>query len=281
MYAEVVHALADHAGEKLYHQRQSLVGHLARSMLAGMYVGAAIVLILVVGGNLSIAAPHLVKLLMGVCFGGALTMVILAGSELFTGCNLVLPLAVMQRRVTMRELLANWSWTWLGNLLGSLLLVLLVVRSGVLDADQIRHFVLKVGRAKVSLSSEQMLWRGVLANWIVCLAVWMNAKMKSEPGRILMIWWCMFTFITCGFEHSVANMTTLALAMALGEGVTWVDAACNLGMVTLGNILGGAGLVATMYWIGSRSGRVRRPDGGVREGLSRDEKRRFETEASQ
>ncbi len=259
MYNEAVDTVARMGVEKLVHQRRSLAGHLARSALAGMYIGAAIVLILVVGGNLSVAAPHLVKLLMGVCFGGALTIVLFAGSELFTGCNLILPLAVLNRWATLGDLVVNWAWTWLGNLLGSLLLVLLVVRSGVLDADPVRAFVLKVAHTKASLTIEQMLWRGVLANWIVCLAVWMNAKMKTESARILMIWWCMFTFITCSFEHSVANMTALPLAILLPHdgtvAVTWAEWARNLGVVTLGNILGGGGLVGVMYWIGSRGSR--------------------------
>jgi nitrite transporter NirC len=258
VYQDAVDHVARYAAEKLDHQRRSLTGHLARSMLAGMYVGVAIVLILVVGGNLSAVAPHLVKLAMGVCFGGALTFVIFAGSELFTGSNMAMPLAVLTRRASMGDLLLNWCWTWIGNLLGSLLLVLLVVRSDVLAADPVRAFVLKVAHGKASLGAEQMLCRGVLANWIVCLAVWMNGKMKSEPGRILMIWWCMFTFITCSFEHSVANMTALPLAMFLqdGGGLGWAEVARNLGLVTIGNIVGGAVLVGAMYWIGSSSDRA-------------------------
>src|SRR5436853_6804753 len=97
MYSDTIDALAQQAAAKLEAQRRSLLGHLVRSMLAGMYVGAAIVLIFTIGGSLSKEAPGAVRLLMGVCFGGALTMVIFAGSELFTGSNLVLNLAVLTR----------------------------------------------------------------------------------------------------------------------------------------------------------------------------------------
>lgn len=262
MYNETVAAMADLALTKLKHQRASLLGHLVRSAMAGMYVGAAVVLILVIGGNVDAVAPHLTKLLMGVCFGGALTIVLFAGSELFTGSNLVLMLAVLTRRASWRDLLSNWGWTWLGNLIGCALLAILVVRSGVLDNDPVNAFVLKVAHYKATLPAEQLFWRGVLANWIVCLAVWMNGKMKSESGRLLMIWWCMFTFITCSFEHSVANMTGLLLGILLphsaGKGIGWADYAYNLSLVTLGNIVGGAILVGGMYWLGSpgRRGRV-------------------------
>jgi nitrite transporter NirC len=257
MYADSISALGDQAAAKLTHQRNSLLGHFVRSMLAGMYVGACIVLIFTVGGSISIASPAYVKLLMGVCFGGALTMVIFAGSELFTGSNLVLTLGVLTKKTSSRDLASNWVWTWLGNLLGSVLLAVIVVRSGVLSAEPIRSFVLKIVEAKMNIPPEQLLWRAALANWLVCLGVWMAARAKSEPAKMLLIWWCMFTFITCAYEHSVANMCGLMLGLLLPHGdfagITWGGYAYNIALATLGNILGGAGFVAGMYWVGCRA----------------------------
>src|SRR3989442_9153914 len=126
MYTDTIHTLSEQAAVKLAEQRRSLVGHLVRSMLAGMYVGAAIVLIFTVGGLLSKAAPGTERILMGVCFGGALTVVVFAGSELFTGSNLVLTLGVLTRRASAGGLLSNWVWTWVGNLAGSALLAWMV-----------------------------------------------------------------------------------------------------------------------------------------------------------
>src|SRR5215204_3144839 len=117
MYTESIQALGDQAAAKLKAQRHSLLGHIARSMLAGMYVGVMIFLILTVGGSLAKDSPGVVRLLMGVCFGGALTLVVFAGSELFTGSNLVLTLGVLTRKASVRDLLGNWGWTWVGNLL--------------------------------------------------------------------------------------------------------------------------------------------------------------------
>ncbi len=101
MYAEAIAAMGEQAAAKLEHQRISLLGHLVRSMLAGMYVGAAIVLIFTIGAFLTKDYPGMVKLVMGVCFGGALTIVIFAGSELFTGSNLVLTLGVLSLSSTL------------------------------------------------------------------------------------------------------------------------------------------------------------------------------------
>jgi len=230
MYQETVQALGDQAALKLAGQRRSLVGHLVRSMLAGMYVGAAIALIFTVGGTLSQGSPGAVRLLMGVCFGGALTIVIFAGSELFTGSNLVLTLGVLTKKARPADLVSNWVWTWIGNLAGSVLLAWMVIRSGVFDVDPVKSFVLGLVEKKMNIPAEQLLWRAVLANWMVCLGVWMAARIKSDTAKVLMIWWCMFTFITCGYEHSVANMFGLMLGVLLphGEGISLVGYGYNL-----------------------------------------------------
>src|ERR1700730_6842251 len=186
MYAEAISTLSDQASAKLTHQQRSLAGHLGRSMLAGMYVGAAIVLIFTIGGLLSAHSPGAVRLLMGVCFGGALTMVVFAGSELFTGSNLVLTLGVFTRKARVRDLLANWIWTYIGNLLGSVLLAFIVVRSGVLNAEPIQSFVLGLVEKKMNLPPEELFWRAALANWLVCLGVWMAARTKEDIAKILL-----------------------------------------------------------------------------------------------
>jgi nitrite transporter NirC len=259
MYADAIAAIGEQAAVKLKEQRRSLAAHLVRSTLAGMYVGAAIVLIFTIGAFLAKDSPGLVKLVMGVCFGGALTIVIFAGSELFTGSNLVLTIGVLSKRASAKDLASNWIWTWIGNLLGSVLLAVLVWRSGVINADPVKSFILKIAQTKMTLPAEQLLWRAVLANWMVCLGVWMAARIKSEAARILMIWWCMFTFITCSYEHSIANMTALTMGLLLPHGdvagVTLAGWSYNLGLATLGNIIGGALFVAGLYWIGSPEAR--------------------------
>jgi nitrite transporter NirC len=261
VYTEAVQTLAGQAVAKLEGQRVSLVAHLVRSALAGMYVGIAIVLIFTVGGTLSTVSPGVVRMAMGICFGGALTIVVFAGSELFTGSNLVLTLGVLSGKARWRDLGSNWVWTWVGNLAGSVLLAFMVVRAGLLDETKfgpINAFVQKVADTKMNMPWEWLLWRAILANWLVCLGVWMAARIKSETARILMIWWCMFTFITVGGEHSIANMCGLMLALLIphGETITWGGYGYNLALATLGNVIGGAIFVAGVYWVGSPKART-------------------------
>lgn len=254
MYTETIQTIAAQASAKVAEQKASLFGHLVRSMLAGMYVGAAIVLIFTIGGLLSEHSRGTVRLLMGVCFGGALTIVVFAGSELFTGSNLVLTLGVLARKTSWADLASNWAWTWLGNLLGSVLLAYIVVRAGVMDTPPVKAFVLELVDKKMNLPAEQLFWRAVLANWLVCLGVWMAARVKSDPARILLIWWCMFTFITSGYEHSIANMCGLMLGLLMEHDsfqITWYGYGYNVLLATIGNIVGGALFVGGMYWLGS------------------------------
>jgi nitrite transporter len=254
MFTEAVQTVSDQAVTKIKEQRRSLVGHLVRSVLAGMYVGAAIVLIFSIGGSLSEVAKPAVPMIMGICFGGALTIVIFAGSELFTGSNLVLTLGVLTRKTKWTDLLTNWGWTWLGNLAGSVLLAALAYQTGLFDNDPIKTFVLKLVEKKMNLPWDQLLCKAILANWLVCLGVWMAARIKNEAARILMIWWCMFTFITCGYEHSIANMCGLMLGLLSpheGLNITWTGYAYNLALSSLGNIIGGAVFVAMAYYVGS------------------------------
>jgi len=264
MYTDAIHTLSEQASVKLAEQRRSLVGHLVRSALAGMYVGACIVLIFTIGGLLSKAAPGTERVVMGVCFGGALTMVVFAGSELFTGSNLVLTLGVLTKRASAADLASNWIWTWVGNLAGSALVAWMAVASGLLNDDPVRTFVVGLVAKKMNIPAGQLFIRAVLANWLVCLGVWMAARVKSETARILLIWWCMFTFITSGYEHSVANMCGLLLGLFLphGETVTWAGYGYNLGLATIGNVVGGAVFVAGLYWAGSPRAWVGRPVGG-------------------
>src|SRR5262245_840587 len=243
MYVEAVHSLGDQAVIKLTEQRRSLTGHLVRSAMAGMYVGAAIVLIFTIGGLMMPQSPGTVRLAMGVCFGGALTIVVFAGSELFTGSNLVLTLGVFTGKARWSDLASNWAWTWLGNLAGSVLVAWMVVRAGLMDVEgfpSVNAFVLKLVETKMNLPWDQLILRAILANWFVCLGVWMAARAKSETARALLIWWCMFTFITSGYEHSVANMCGLMLGLLLpheGLRISLEGYGYNLALSTLGNVI--------------------------------------------
>jgi nitrite transporter NirC len=231
----------------------SLPRYLVLSALAGAYVGLGIALIFAIGAPLSAANSPFLKVVMGASFGVALTLVMFAGSELFTGNAMVLTIGALTGKSKLSQLAAVWGWSYLGNLIGSLGLAWLIAQSGALGGDPQRGFIESVATAKMNLPFGAALARGILANWLVCLAVWCAMRATHEVTRLVLIFWCLFAFIGAGFEHSIANMTLLGIALFQphGEAVTWAGYLQNLVPVTIGNIIGGAVMVAGLYWFAS------------------------------
>jgi len=253
MKATVI-ALADAARTKADLAARGPVRYLVLSMLAGAYVGLGIVLIFAIGAPMAAAGSPGTKALMGASFGVALSLVVFAGSELFTGNNLVMTLGALERRTTWGDALRVWLVSFAGNLLGSWLLAAATVASGIV-ASPMKDFVLKVSAAKMGAPVTELFFRGLLCNVLVTLAVWMAARAKDETAKLVLIFWCLFAFIGAGFEHSVANMTLLAMALFVPHEpglVSWMGFAHNLVPVTLGNLVGGAVFVAGSYWFATR-----------------------------
>ncbi len=229
------------------------------AMLAGMYVGFGIILIFSIGAPLSEAHAVGTKALMGASFGVALSLVIFAGSELFTGNNLVMTIGSLNQRISWQHTLKLWGVCWLGNLAGSLLLAYLVLQAGVTNKGPVADFVTQIATSKMNAPVSELFFRGILCNILVCLSVWLALKMQDETAKLIMIFWCLFAFIGSGFEHSVANMTLLGLGLLIPhpDTVTWLGFFHNLIPVTLGNIVGGAVFVGAAYWYIASN--IRRP----------------------
>ena len=249
MYAETIEGFAKVGEKKIAALRRSPGGFFVASMLAGAYVGLGIILIFTLGAQV---APEVRKLVMGATFGIALTLVVIAGAELFTGHTMFMTLRGFSGRGSMGDIAASWGMTWIGNLAGALALVALFAAGGgggILSAPD--GLVMKVASLKMNDTATALVARAILCNWLVCLALWMSARVDSDVAKCVVIFWCLLAFIASGFEHSVANMTLLGLAMAGNhpETVSLAGFAWNLGWVTLGNAIGGAVFVAGAYYV--------------------------------
>lgn len=251
MYSATIDAFVNLAEKKIAFMRQSPAGFFVASMLAGAYVGLGIILIFTLGADIP---PEFRKLVMGATFGIALTLVVIAGAELFTGHTLFMTLRRLRGVGTLGDVGASWLMTWVGNLAGALLLVALFEMAGSALLASPESLVMKVATAKMNAPALVLFARAVLCNWLVCLAIWMAARVDSDIAKCVVIFWCLLAFIACGFEHSVANMTVLGLALAGNhpDSVSIAGAAWNLGWVTLGNIVGGALFVGGAYFAASQ-----------------------------
>lgn len=189
------------------------------------------------------------KPLMGVSFGIALTLVVFAGAELFTGNNMFMTIGLLKKEVTASEVLKVWVFSWVGNLIGSLLLAYLVVASGAIS--HAANFIEKISVAKMTMPAMQLFLRGILCNWLVCLALWTSSRAKSDTAKCILIFWCLFAFVACGYEHSIANMSLLSMSLFAphGSAISWLGFLRNMFYVTMGNIVGGSFFVGALYCV--------------------------------
>ena len=246
--------------------RESILRLTILGFFAGVYIGFGAQLAIMVTHDLAaFVGVGMSKLIGGAVFSVGLMFVVVAGAELFTGNNLIF-LSVLDRQVTVRKLLRNWTIVFFANLVGSLLLVLLMYWSDLwkTDGGLVGAKALSIANAKVNLTFLQAFARGILCNWLVCLAVWMAVSARAVAGKVFAVFFPITAFVASGFEHSVANMFFIPLGLALKGQTAIVTAAgltdklahltvggmaMNLIPVTLGNIVGGAFFVATLYWV--------------------------------
>ena len=219
------------------------------AVLAGIYIGfGAIVATVVTSGDT--LDEGLRRFLGGSVFSVGLMLVLIPGSELFTG-NILMTTGFLSKRVRPFRILRNWVVVWLGNFAGAMLLAWVMSHTDQLvEGGVLRH----VGERAVAIAERKLqladtYWpcflRGVLCNMLVCLAVIMAASARSVTGKILGIYFPIMTFVTCNFEHSIANMYFVpAGLMAAGQlGERFCEMMRGLGLVTLGNIVGGLSII--------------------------------------
>ena len=245
---------------------------LSRTLLLAFLAGVFIALASV-GSNIishNIENIGVAKYLAGLIFPTGLILVVIAGAELYTGNNLI-SIAVLAGRVKWSKYIWNLSFVWLGNLVGSVFIALLIYLSGQLDYTEglLGAYTIKVASVKSSLSFTQALSSGILCNLLVCLAVWMSYAAKDIAGKTLVIFFPIWLFIASGYEHSVANMYYLSAGLMAKSNPEFINqAGAELGLtpeninnltimnaftenlvpVTLGNLIGGALFVGAWYW---------------------------------
>lgn len=280
MYRDITRQFADIAVQKIEYSRRNPLGFIILSVMAGAYVGVGIVLILTLGND---ADPASQKLIMGSLFGITLTLIIFAGAELFSGHTMYMSFGFFYGKIGIFTVIADWIVCWWGNLFGAMMLSILVVagNSGgwVSDSTSLVH---DVAATKMNSSIVELVARASICNWLICLAIWMTTRTKSDTAKCLLIFWCLFAFVAAGFEHGIANMTVFTISL-LGnhpDTVTLMGGAYNLAVVSVGNIIGGAGFIGVAYYLTANPLFGRRPEKDKREEKSPPESSSEENDAS-
>jgi len=242
----------------------SILNTLILGILAGVYIGFGAALATLVGAD----APArfgvgVSQVLVGSVFSVGLILVVIAGAELFTGNNLMIT-SVLGRHYGFVRLFNCWAVVYAANFIGAVLLAVIMYQSGLwkMASNAIGAQAVAIAHAKVDLSFGEAFFRGIGCNWLVCLAVWMAFTARNITGKVLVIFFPIMAFVALGYEHCVANMYFIPMGLFLKGAVaapaftdtslaslTWGRfLTANLVPVTLGNIVGGAIFVGSLYW---------------------------------
>lgn len=231
---------------------------LLMSIMAGIYIAMASNFYTAVMTGSAALPFGVARLLGGLVFSMGLILTVVAGAELFTGNNLIV-MAVLSRKVGQRWLYRNWAIVFVGNLIGSLLYAAMVWASGQhkFAGGELGTLAMNIAAAKCQIPFGEAFFRGVLCNALVCLAIWMCFSSQSTTDRVMAIVFPITAFVACGLEHCVANMYFIGVGLFLKAGglpaaadLTWLNFFWkNLLPVTLGNIVGGAGLIGVVFWV--------------------------------
>jgi formate/nitrite transporter len=227
------------------------------SLLAGFYIAFGAQLATVVSQDAAqFAGTGISRLLAGAVFSTGLMLVVICGAELFTG-NSLLVSSALDGRISWWKLAENWVLVLTGNLLGSLFMAWLVYESRLWETGNMAQHTVAIAVAKCNLSFGVAFVRGILCNWLVCLAVFMAVAARDVSGKMLACFVPITAFVTNGFEHSIANMYYIPaglllkshMAVPVDPSLSWSAFLMNnIVPVTLGNIVGGVVFVACAYW---------------------------------
>ena len=242
----------------------SFLKTLLLAVLAGLFIAFAGVASS--AAAVTIENPSIAKLVSACVFPAGLSMVVIAGSELFTGNNLLI-IGVLQKEIKLRQMIRNLIIVYIGNFIGSVITAAIVFFGGTYSSfgNQLAVSAIKTAVSKSSLDFGKAIILGIACNFLVCIAVWMSFAAKTAGGKIACVFFPIMAFVVSGFEHSVANMYYLAAGLLAKTDSVYLSAAANAGVnaenltavralvnnllpVTIGNMIGGMVLVGVFYW---------------------------------
>ncbi|KIL48497.1 formate/nitrite transporter family protein [Jeotgalibacillus soli] len=250
MEGSTIQKLVDTAVNKRDLLVQQPSHYMVRAMLAGMYIGMAVVMAFRLAQPFYEAGSPATYMINAIFFGVAFCMIIYGKTELFTSNTMFMTVGAMKKATSFMDTLRVWGACYAGNLIGILFFTWLIMMTGLFAAiNPSESYLIKAAETKMNLPYSEMFFRAVLANWIVCLAVWIPLQVKDDIAKIALMILFVFTFFISGYEHSIANMSLFAIALTSPHTalITIQAAIENLVIVTLGNIIGGAFFVGALY----------------------------------
>lgn len=249
MNREEINLISAAGRTKLDHLAANPVRYLIRAGIAGAYVMIGALLSILSAAWFYETQMGTAKLLGAVTFSAALILVVLIGGELFTGTNFVLGVSWLEKKARPGEVIRLWLLCYVGNFIGVLILAVLIAGSTA-SGTLMTGYLADTIPGRIDCGAGALVLKGVMCNFLVCTGVFAGMKLKSEAGKCIAIIMVITTFVLAGFEHSIANMATFSLYGLLVPDADLLGCLRHMVWVTLGNVIGGAGLLGVPVWAG-------------------------------
>ncbi|OMD44186.1 formate/nitrite transporter family protein [Paenibacillus odorifer] len=230
--------------------RQSIMRYIARAMLASMFIGFGVIVAFKTGNYFYMEHSPFAYPMAAITFGAAIILISYGGGDLFTGDTFYYTYTALRRKMKWSEVVRMWVMSYIGNILGAAVFALLIFLTGLFYSSDVNGFLLYVVEHKMGAPAGQLFFRAILCNWLVCMAFFIPMNIKGDGARMFAMVLFVFCFFISGYEHSIANMCTFAIALVLDHPgtVSWTGVVHNLVPVTIGNLIGGGVLMGVMYY---------------------------------
>lgn len=234
--------------QKIYQTNK--IHYLLRAALASMFIGFGVIVSFKTGGFFyNIHSPAAYPM-AAFTFGAAIILIAYGGGDLFTGNTFYYTFAALRKKMSWSDVYKLWIYSYIGNIIGAVTFAILIYTTQLFADPSVNTFLLGVVEGKMTAPTFELFFRGILCNWLVCLAFFIPMAMKSDGPKLFVMILFVFCFFISGYEHSIANMCTFAIALVLNHPgtISFEGVIHNLVPVTIGNLIGGAGLMGWMYY---------------------------------
>lgn len=226
-----------------------------RAVLASMFIGFGVIVAFRTGNFFFEQQSPVTFPIAAITFGAAIILIAYGGGDLFTGDTFYYTYAALRKKMKWNIVGQMWLYSYIGNVIGAIFFAFFIYMTGLFEGALANEFLLTVAKNKTQLSTTELFFRGILCNWLVCLAFFLPMGMRGDGPKIFIMMLLVFCFFISGYEHSIANMCTFAISYVMyhPDSVTINGVIHNLIPVTIGNLIGGGGFMAWMYFYANKA----------------------------
>ena len=249
MEKEALSQIEDLARKRLFIHQSSSFNYLLRAILASLFIGFGVIVAFKAGNFFYAEHSPFAYPVAAFTFGVAIILIYYGGGDLFTGDTFYYTYAAIRRQMEWRDVGRLWLYSYVGNLTGAILFALLINATGLFKDPSVNGFLISVAQGKTQVSTYELFFRGILCNWLVCLAFFLPYRAKGDGPKMFIMVFLVFCFFISGYEHSIANFVTFSISIATEhpDAVTIDGILHNIIPVTIGNLIGGTLCMASMF----------------------------------